>query len=277
MKITPNQFAWIFLIVLLGLLGWGAYAIYQFFQNPAEKILSIENEKKFGEMIAESSFSEETGYKRISHPYVDSCVRVMHDRLLDAMGGSRYQYELTVVNQQDANAFAIPGGRIYIHTGLLQFCHSAEEVTAVLAHEMGHVEHRHTVNNIVKQLGIETIVSILAGGSGIENASGMLLSNYFSREDEAEADDFALQLLEKAGIQPSLLGEVFARMRHEHGDMEGALNLLSTHPELEERSKKSSEYKVSSEFREKTLGINWEKMNEILKPQPTASGSLSAM
>lgn len=264
MKITPNQFAWIFLIVLLFLTGWGGYAVYQFFKNPADKILTIENEKKFGDMIAESSFSEEAGYKLISDPYVDSCIKVMHDRLQNAMGGSKYKYELTVVDQPDPNAFAIPGGRIYIQTGLLNFCHSAEEVAAVLAHEMGHVEHRHTVNNIVKQLGLDAVIAMVAGGSGLENVSGLLLSNYFSREDEAEADEFALVLLDKAGINPSLLGEVFSRMKHEHGDMEGALNILSTHPELEERAKKSGAYQVSQGYVERSLGIDWNRMKEAL-------------
>jgi len=264
MKITPNQFTWIFLIVLFALIGWGGFALYQFFKNPAENILSIENEKRFGDMIAESSFSEEAGYVVMRDPYVDSCIRVMHERLRAAMGGSRYTYELTVVDQQDPNAFAIPGGRIYIQTGLLKFCHSAEEVSAVLAHEMGHVEHRHTVNNIVKQLGLDAVIAMVAGGSGMENVSGLLLSNYFSREDESEADDFALALLDKAGIRPSLLGEVFSRMKHEHGDMEGAMNLLSTHPELEERAKKSSQYKVSEGYQERSLGLDWVRMNEVL-------------
>lgn len=264
MKITPNQFSWIFVFVLVGFIGWGGYALYRFFKQPAEHLLSIEQEKKFGDMIAESSFSEQAGYKPVNDAYIDSAVRVMHSRLLDALDGSGYSYTLTVVDQPDPNAFAIPGGRIYIQTGLLSFCNSAEEVAAVLAHEMGHVEHRHTVNNIVKQLGLKAVIAMIAGGSGMENISGQLLSNYFSREDESEADDFALALLEKAGIRPATLGEVFSRMKHEHGDMKGAMNLLSTHPELEERSSKSAAYQVSPSFVEQPLGIDWEQMRRIV-------------
>jgi beta-barrel assembly-enhancing protease len=266
MKITPNQFAWIFVIVLVGLIGWGGYVLFQFFKQPAEHLLSVEQERKFGDMIAESSFSEQAGYKQLKDAFVDSCVNVMHSRLLDALDNSKYTYTLTVVDQPDANAFAIPGGRIYIQTGLLSFCNSAEEVAAVLAHEMGHVEHRHTVNNIVKQFGLQAVIAMIAGGSGLENISGQLLSNYFSREDESEADDFALALLEKAGIRPATLGEVFARMKHEHGDLEGSMNLLSTHPELEERSKKSSAYQVSPSFVEQPMGIDWSRIQSAVKP-----------
>jgi hypothetical protein len=53
-------------------------------------------------------------------------------------------------------------------------------------------------------------------------------------------------------------------MIHEHGDMEGAMNLLSTHPELEERAKKSSQYKVSEGYQERSLGLDWVRMNEVL-------------
>ena len=57
MKITPNQFTWIFLIVLFALIGWGGFALYQFFKNPAENILSIENEKRFGPYFLPCTYS----------------------------------------------------------------------------------------------------------------------------------------------------------------------------------------------------------------------------
>jgi beta-barrel assembly-enhancing protease len=267
MKITPNQFAWIFLVVLVGLIGWGGYELYQFFKNPVDKIISIENEKKFGDMIAESTFSEANGFERMQDLYVDSCVKVIHDRLMTGLDKSLYQYEFYVVRQNDPNAFAIPGGKIFIHTGLIEFCKSPEELAAVLAHEMGHVEKRHTINNIVKQLGIDVVISFITNGgnSGLESISGQMLSNFFSREDESEADDFALVLLDRSRIRPARLGEVFSRMKHEHGDLEGAFNLLSTHPELESRAAKSQAYQTTPQFSEEAVAIDWQRLQNAVK------------
>jgi predicted Zn-dependent protease len=266
MKITPNQFAWIFLIVLVGLIGWGGYAIYQFFQNPSAKIISIENEVKLGEAIENQTMM---GMNEVKNSFTDSCINIIHDRLMDGLGTSNYTYVLKIVDQDDANAFAIPGGKIFIHTGLIEFCNSPEELAAVLAHEMGHVEKRHTVKNIIQDIGLSALIAMITdgGGSGIESISNQLMSGYFSREDEAEADDFALSLLEKCGIQPTHLGEVFSRMKEKYGDMEGAMNLLSSHPELGQRAEKSASFQVSTGFNQRKINMDWEQLQLAMKTQ----------
>jgi beta-barrel assembly-enhancing protease len=262
MKITPNQFAWIFLITLIAVIGWGGYAIYDFIKNDSDKLVSIENEKKLGDMLAEQSFDKSAGYERIKDPVLDSCIQTIQERLLKALGGSPYTYEWFVVDRPDVNAFAIPGGKIFIQTGLIRFCKTPEELASVLAHEMGHVERRHTIKNIAKQLGLQTLLAVITNGgsSGLEEVSGQMVSLYFSREDESEADDFALDLLMKAGIPPSTLGVVFSRMKETGGDMEGAMNMLSTHPELDDRANKSSNYVVPADFQEVKLPIDWQRV-----------------
>ncbi len=259
MKITPNQFAWVFVIVLVALAGWGVYAVVHFIKQPAANIISVENEIKFGEMIEEQSVNEANGYRRLHDSIVDSAMQIIHQRLMSGLGDSDYDYTIQVIDQTDANAFAIPGGKIFVQTGLIQFCHSPEELAAVLAHEMGHVEKRHTINQLVKQLGVTTLIGILtdANGGVVEKMSGDLLSKMFSREDESEADDFALHLLERCGIEPTMLGEVFQRMKNEQGDMTGAMNLLSTHPELEERSSKAARFQVDSGFEKRPITLDW--------------------
>lgn len=266
MKITPNQFAWIFLIVLVGLIGWGGYAAWKFFQHPAENLVSMENEMKLGKMITEQIMSQHGDDALIQDPYADSCVQAIYARLMGALEGSAYHYNIKLLKGDEPNAFAIPGGNVFIYSGLIKFCHSPEEVTAVLAHEMGHVEKRHTVNNIIKQIGIGALLSYLGDGSGgaAQQLSEQMIQGYFSREDEAEADDFALALLERAHIKPAVLGEVFSRMKDEHGDMEGVMNLLSTHPELEQRSAKSKAYQTAADFQEKAITMDWSRLQSQL-------------
>lgn len=270
MKITPNQFSWIFVIVLLTLMGWGGWKAYLFFRNPADVVLSIENEKKLGDYLEQQSFNEANGYHIIHGAYSDSCIREIHERLMMGLQGSGYTYDLKLIDQEVANAFAIPGGKIFIHSGLILFCKSPEEVAAVLAHEMGHVEKRHTVNNLIKTFGMNVLLSIASDGNGssLENVSSQLLSNYFSREDESEADDFALDLLEKCHIDPRNLGIVFSRMKLEYGDMEGAMNLLSTHPELDQRAALSSAYQTKEGFQIVPITMDWNRFQSELNTNP---------
>lgn len=265
MKITPNQFAWIFLIVLIGLIGWGGYAAWNFFQNPGENLVSMENEVKLGEMITQQIMHEHGEDAMVQDAYADSCIHAIYERLQSAMGGSGYHYNIRLLKGDEPNAFAIPGGNVFVYTGLIKFCHTPEEVTAVLAHEMGHVEKRHTINNIIKQMGVGALLSYLGDGSSgaAQQLSEKMINGFFSREDEAEADDFALALLERAHIRPSVLGEVFSRMKDEHGDMEGVMNLLSTHPELEQRSAKSKAYQTKADFVEMPIHMDWTRLQQL--------------
>lgn len=264
MKLTPNRFAWIFLTILLAAMGWGGYIAWKVLQHPADTILSLENEMKFGGMLSEQILQQHGEDAVIHDPYADSCMQALHQRLLGALQGSKYQYHLTLLKGNEPNAFAIPGGNVFVYSGLIKFCKSPEEVAAVLAHEMGHVEKRHTVNQIIKQAGVGAILSYLGDGGTSQQLSSELINGFFSREDEAEADDFALLLLEKANIKPVMLGQVFSRMKDEHGDMEGVMNLLSTHPELEQRSAKSSAYVTSANFQEIPIAMDWAKLQQML-------------
>lgn len=259
MKISPNQFAWIFVLLLAGLVGWGIYAAVVFFKNPALDFISVENEVKFGEIIEAQSINEVNGFVVLKNDAVDSAVNEISLRLKSAMPQSNYLYQFKVIDRPEPNAFAIPGGKIYIHSGLILFCNSPEELSSVIAHEIGHVEHRHSIHQLVKQFGVTVLISYITdGGSGMAaSISNEMLSNMFSREDESEADEFALNLLSASGIRPALLGEVFQRMKSEHGDMEGPLNLLSTHPSMDERSQKAKAYPVQTGFVEQPFNMNW--------------------
>lgn len=164
------------------------------------------------------------------------------DRLVSELadaGGSPYDFNVQVIDGGLNNAFALPGGRIFIFRGLLEFAESPDELSAVVAHEMGHVTLQHGMTAVVQGLGISFVFSVLLGdmGGGIVAAAGeILLRMSYSREAESEADNSAIELLQGAGLKFGGLSSFFERLAEEGDDLPGALQVLSTHPSSEHRA-----------------------------------------
>lgn len=158
--------------------------------------------------------------------------------LLDkaAPAGSAYRYRLTLANAPaiGPNAFALPGGMVMMTDQLVQEARSDDELFAVLAHEVGHVEHRHGLRGVIQYGGLSLAVSLLTGDSSsiLVLAPLMLADMKYSRDFEREADRFAFQRLFATGRSPCLLGSFLARLAAEGGETSP---LLSSHPGTEER------------------------------------------
>lgn len=151
---------------------------------------------------------------------------------------SPYRFVVRVVNLDMVNAFALPGGQIVIAEGLLRAADSPDEVAGVLAHEMGHVLHRHSTAAIIEALGITFLFGAMLGdlGTGLVSGAGeTLVGLSFRREAETEADERALALLERAGLSSRGLVDFFERMQRKAGERPTVLRLLSTHPPNESR------------------------------------------
>lgn len=142
------------------------------------------------------------------------------------------------------NAFAMPGGRIVITGELIRKAGAPEEVAGVLAHELGHVVHRHSEAQLVRATGLQLLIAIATGGGGdtISSLAGLATILRYTRQAEAEADAFALAALENAAIDPLGLKRFFETVLKERGETRtGALGKLesafATHPGTEERIK----------------------------------------
>ncbi len=172
--------------------------------------------------------------------------RAVLDRLvakLAAAAESPYDLRVAVLDHKMANGFALPGGQIVLLGGLIEFAETPQEVTAVVAHEIGHVVHRHTTQLILRNLGITFFFGVMLGdlGSGaIAVAGETLLTLSYSREAESEADATAIQLLQRAGLRADGLASFFARMDEKRPELPTVLALLSTHPNSEERAAKAA-------------------------------------
>jgi Zn-dependent protease with chaperone function len=153
---------------------------------------------------------------------------------LDAAVEIPYDVKVIVLDHPMVNAFALPGGPILIMRGLIDFAKSPDELAGVLAHEMGHVAARHSLQKLMEQLGIGFFFGILLGDVGtgtIAVAGETLLLLSYSRDLESEADDLGLARLAAAGLDPRGLAEFFERMEEKSGgEASEWMRLLSTHP-----------------------------------------------
>ena len=190
----------------------------------------------------------------VTEPQVRGYVERIGRRLEQASPRPGVACEYQVVNTREVNAFAVPGGFIYVNRGLIDLAQSEDEVAAVVAHEIGHVIARHATRQISKQLLLQGIllgavtaanakskkwadIAAVAGGIGT-----MLAALKYSRNDEYQADALALQMLQGAGYSPGGLVSFFGRMDDSARRGSGAWNWLavvSTHPPTRERIRRA--------------------------------------
>jgi len=152
--------------------------------------------------------------------------------------GAPFTLDIRVVHSDIPNAFALPGGRVYFHSALLREARSPDEFAGVLAHEIGHVVHRHGMEQLISTAGTGALIGFILGDmTGISVAAGLgatIIDARFSREAEREADRFAADLARRLDYQPAGLAELIGRVGQDN-DFTRALALLSTHPLTGER------------------------------------------
>ena len=159
---------------------------------------------------------------------------------MEATAPAPYRFRVFVLDLKMPNAFALPGGWIVLFRGLIASADDAGEVAGVLAHEMGHVTHRHGTQNIMRAMGLRVLFDLMMGDVGDGLAGGLgqaLVYLSYNREAEAEADVAALALLAAAGIGAQGLARFFERLAETRGAMPAALQLLSTHPSHDARAR----------------------------------------
>ncbi len=143
---------------------------------------------------------------------------------------------VTVIRKKQANAIALPGGHVYVFSGLIDKADNADEVAGVLAHEIGHVARRDGTRSILQAAGASFLFGLVlgdfVGGGAVVLASRTMLQLAYSREVEAEADRYALDLMRKAGGDGRALGTMLSRIA---GAIEPGVKILLDHPDTRER------------------------------------------
>lgn len=159
---------------------------------------------------------------------------------LQANAGVALDVQVAVIASPVKNAFALPGGRVYLLRGLIEAAQTPDEVAGVLAHEFGHVAHRDSLRAAMKQGGAALALSLVTGGAfgagAIAAAARASLSAAYSREAEREADDFAAAALTRAGRPARALGDILKRIAQEEGAT--PLDFLRDHPLTRDRQER---------------------------------------
>jgi beta-barrel assembly-enhancing protease len=173
-------------------------------------------------------------------------------RTIAAQGGRQYNYNFYVVNARQINAFAVPGGHVYLNRGLIERTRNMSELAGVLAHEIAHVEHRHGVEQMERMntanLGL-TLGYVLLGRAptGLEEAAigigGNLYFARHSREAENQADASAVGLLVRSGINPTGLPSFFNVLIAEQQRSPSTVeSWFATHPLTQDRIANTQSY-----------------------------------
>lgn len=177
----------------------------------------------------------------VRDPVVLAFVQEIVGRLEPQAAVEGFEFRVRVVESEDVNAFALPGGRMVVFTGLLRRASSADQVAGVLAHEMAHVTLRHGLRNVAHRAGLVLAIQLLLGDASgwvelAADAAVLAQSNDYSREQESAADAEGVRMLMAAGLDPEGLAGFFRLLEEEPGsELTGAMSWLSTHPEHEER------------------------------------------
>jgi predicted Zn-dependent protease len=243
-------------------------------------LMSERSELEKGKELHEELLKEQQIYQ---DELLVSYVNRVGQKLASVSHRPELQYTFTVIDSPDINAFALPGGYVYIHRGLVAYLTSEAQLAAVLGHEIGHITARHAVrqqtagrtSNILSTA--VSVASVVATGTSVlgETASlfgGALISGY-GREMELEADGLGAEYLLRAGYDPNAMVEVIGVLKNHEDFMKKTSNrapayhgLFATHPRNDTRlqeavgkvgglSNQQLALVDSTEFRTSTTGL----------------------
>ena len=147
-----------------------------------------------------------------------------------------YPLRVDVVRRADFNAFALPGGHIYVFQGLIDRAQAPDELAGVLAHEIGHVAHRDGTRTVLQAAGLSFLFGMMlgdfVGGGAVVIAAKTVLRSSYSRQAEASADTYSVVLMRKVGGDPRALATILARVMAEKDE---GIKILADHPDTKDR------------------------------------------
>lgn len=222
----------------------GLYLSKNYFVEKLANQVPVEWEKKAGDQLFGSLSVQ---YEVIHDDSLKKVFLAVADPLIKEVAKKGVKIDLYFVKDHSINAFALPGGKVVIQSGLIENAKSWEEVLGVLSHELAHVTRRHHVRGIIDNLGLYVILSTMVGdvsaiAGTFANMGGQLASLANSRDFETEADETGWEYLLKAKVNPKGMISFFETLDKKYGtEMDGYLSFMSTHPDTKERIKNLKE------------------------------------
>jgi predicted Zn-dependent protease len=239
MTLRKKYLCWIISVLVFSLFFEGVI--------PRARALTIEEENKLGKKV----FLEmENRVEWVRDLTLQTFLERLGNSLVAQVGSTPFEFKFYLIKASDPNAFAIPGGYIFVTTGLVALAENEQEIAAVLSHEISHVTERHVSQMIEKskRVSIASIAAVIAamlvggGGTGSQAAATMAMATgealalKYTRENEVDADRKSLEYITKAGYDPNgmitFLNKIYKISLTSSPQIP---TYLSTHPATEDR------------------------------------------
>ncbi len=201
--------------------------------------VSLDQEWQLGNQMAAQVAQQ---YRFVNDPAMQSYVQAMGDRIVAQTPLAGRPFEFRIIDDPSVNAFSIPGGHVYVNSGLIGQADRADMLAGVVAHEISHVVARHVLKQVEQQNQIQTIGAILLGQN--PNALTQIVAQVvaggamarFSRADEKEADDLGLQYMTAAGYNPNGMLDMFRKLLAlNQGGNSSVARFFADHPGTQDR------------------------------------------
>jgi predicted Zn-dependent protease len=205
-------------------------------------LISIDEEWKLGQQLAQDVATQ----VRLSNdPTLNNYVRSVGQKIVAQTPApfNQLPWDFHVVEDPAINAFAIPGGHVYVNTGLIENSDNAAELAGVMAHEISHVVARHSTEQMTRQYGLSILAGLVLGQNpgqlsqiAAQIVAGGALAR-FSRDAEAEADELGIKAMAAAGYNPIGMATMFEELlEHQQSQPSRVEQFFSTHPLTAERA-----------------------------------------
>lgn len=235
-------------IVALSTLPAGAGSDQRTQLKPGWNLFSPQDDIKLG---LQNSEEAENVLPMLKDQKVNDYLSGLGKRLSEFAPGEKYPYQFKCVNVADINAFALPGGYVYVNRGLIQAADNEAQLAGVMGHEISHVALRHGTSQVTKSLGPSVGVAVIGSVLG-DNALGKLVAAVgafsmnslllkYSRTDESEADILGTQISHDAGYDPRALADFFVVLADVEKKMGAPPEFFSNHPSPEHRIERVNE------------------------------------
>jgi len=206
-------------------------------------LFSIEEDKRLGLQVSQQIESDSKQFpilKERGNEEVYRYIRKITNNILNSgkvKNKDNFAWQVKIIDDpKTLNAFATPGGYIYVYTGLIKFLDSEDELAGVMGHEIAHADQRHSTRQMTKTYGVSALLSMLSGKSNpgmIEQIAAGLVNLKFSRNHETESDKYSVIYLCGTGYNAAGAAGFFKKMEGRSGTPQ----FMSTHPDPGNRVK----------------------------------------
>ncbi len=259
-----SLFKYSFLIVLI------STSIISCDKDRGVNLFSLNQDIQFGEIMDSTIKADPTEYPILSESEYPEAYAYMNNMMNSILKSEKFKYadkfewQITIINKDVMNAFAVPGGKLYFYTGLMKYLDDGASLAGVLGHEMAHVDLRHSTRTMTDVYGFSFLVSLLVGDNSSKMAeiAGQMATGAaslkFSRNHEYDADKYSMYYLSETKYHPKGIAKFFIKLQDE-GKNGSNFEFLSTHPSDQNRIDHVGEvWETDSYLLGKTTGSSYD-------------------